>query len=560
MKKLFPRFRTPFFRCIPVAACLVMSSQGLAADDGRDAETFRNIFHHYAKSQFSDADIQKLIFKPKPEFFITGDVTGDPSAALQQRARSFSSFKPLDLYADGRKTAFADSESPDKDLDAKPITIVIIPGIFGEFITHFPFHEVLADKTSAFAKEWAQAAIDHPTVDPVFDLETLTTAARPMEDIIEASSIDNSDGKAVIRVVYLKPLIGSLETLGTLEDSSSLYLRRLNKLWSMLGPQENVYLLGYSRGLNVALDLISRAEIKPDAYPWLKDLKGVVSLGGTLYGSDLADAARSPGQASFAFVERILTLADTLQVLPENASLGDKISAVSKNTAAWAGAMMDLLAIGAKRPPYDGLMLENIATDSPSPSAFAEIFKTFAFEKFKVTVGSEYSNNVAKFKYLVKETLEGIETLTKQSSLEWAKNHIIASHLKYFVIQGTMGDPSSRLFAKNELAQDSVSFNTHTLDYKALRLSYYDYMAFEGMAINDSQVSPDRSVFWPELHMALNPSQKPFEARLIAILGTDHWGMSFPVALESKNKEISPYPRALLLKSLGAFLAKDLNK
>ncbi|RZA10287.1 MAG: hypothetical protein EOP10_35070 [Proteobacteria bacterium] len=123
-----------------------------------------------------------------------------------------------------------------------------------------------------------------------------------------------------------------------------------------------------------------------------------------------------------------------------------------------------------------------------------------------------------------------------------------------------MADPSSKEGGKSLLAEDSVSFNTKTLDYKALRTSYYDYFTFQGMAINDSQISPDRSIFWPALHKSLNPKQEDFEASLITILGTDHWGMSFPVALESENKEISPFPREVLVKSLGAFLAQDLNK
>jgi len=545
-----------------LVSSIVTTGPSFAADDGADAATFRNIFYSYAKSQYSTSDIQKLIFQPKADFFKTGPVAGDVDAVLKERAKAFSRFSPKELYDDGVATPANEVDALDLDdaLANHPITLVVIPGIFGEFILHYPFHEVLEKKDSAFAKEWATAAVEHRAEDPVFDLETLAETPRDMKEIIEAASIDNAEGKAVVRVIYLKPLLGSLETLGTLEDSSKLYLRRLNKLWAMLGPQENIYLIGYSRGLNVALDVMNRAEASPGDYPWREKVKGIVSLGGTLYGSDIADAARKPGEVTYAAIERMVSLANDLKVLPDDASLADKLGAVVANSGAWAMAGVDLLKIGSKIPQYDGLKIEKISSDAPDFGAFAQLFMTFAFDKFKVTSGSEYSNNIVKFQHLIKKTLEGIETLTKASSLAWIKDHTLPTRLKYFVIQGTMGEPSDEASGPSELATDSVSFNTKTLDYKALRRSYYDYLAFEGMSLNDSQVSPDRSIFWPELHMALNPKQGPFESRLITVLGTDHWGMSFPVALESRNEEISPFPREVLVRSLGAFLAQDLNK
>lgn len=541
-------------------AFLIFTGSALhAADDGKDAKLFRSIFYSYAKADFTNADIQKLIFQPHEEFFKADKASSDGVASLKLRSDAWSKIKPVDLYEAG-KTPVAEARDLDKALDAKPITIVIIPGIFGEFITHFPFNEVLTKKDSAFAKEWAKAADEKALTDPVFDLETMTTSEKKMTEITEAASLDNADGKAVIKLIYMKPLIGSLETLGTLEDSSQLYLRRMNKVWEILGPQENLYILGYSRGLNVALDFVNRAENKPTDNPWLAKLKGIVSLGGTLYGSAIADATITPGEVSCEAIERLEALAKKLVVLAPDASLGDKIKAVATNSSAWATAAADLLKIGGSIPPHEGLEVESIQTDGPNLGAFGTLLKTFAFDKFKINQGSEYSNNVEKFKYIIKEAREGINTLTQKEGLAWVKSHSISPKYKYFVIQGTMADPSSKEGGKSLLAEDSVSFNTKTLDYKALRTSYYDYFKFQGMAINDSQISPDRSIFWPALHKSLNPKQEDFEASLITILGTDHWGMSFPVALESENKEISPFPREVLVKSLGAFLAQDLNK
>lgn len=83
---------------------------------------------------------------------------------------------------------------------AKPITIVIIPAIFGEFIDHFPFLEVVSNQDRAFAKEWAKAIADQPTEDEVFDLETSAPFKHSMSDIIQASSVGDTKGKAVARL------------------------------------------------------------------------------------------------------------------------------------------------------------------------------------------------------------------------------------------------------------------------------------------------------------------------------------------------------------------------
>jgi hypothetical protein len=558
--------RNPFSKTLVLsfktAAFVLLTSIALplhAADDGKDAELFRSIFYSYAKAEFSDAEIQKLIFQPRQEFFAADEASSDGVASLKKRSEAWSKIKPVDLYNDG-KSPVSEVLDLDKALEAKPVTIVVIPGIFGEFITHSPFDEVFKKQDSSFSKEWAHAFNAKPLTDPVFDLETMANSEKKLSEIIEVASIDNAAGKAVIRLIYMKPLIGSLETLGTLEDSSKLYLRRMNKVWDVLGPQENLYILGYSRGLNVALDFVNRAEAKREGYPWLSNLKGIVSLGGTLYGSAIADATITPGQYSCKAIERLEALANALVVLPPQASMGEKIKAVAKNSKAWASAAADLMRIGGQIPPAEGLEVENIQTDGPDIGAFGQLLKTFAFEKFKITQGSEYSNNVEKFKLMIREAREGINTLTEVEGLAWVKAHTISPKYKYFVIQGTMADPSSRESGKSLLAEDSASFNTKTLDYKALRRSYYDYFVFHGMSLNDSQISPDRSIFWPALHKSLNPKQEDFEARLITILGTDHWGMSFPVALESRNQEISPFPREVLVKSLGAFLAKDLSK
>ena len=48
--------------------------------------------------------------------------------------------------------------------------------------------------------------------------------------------------------------IYSLETIGTLERTASAYIRRITKVFALMGDgMENVYFMGYSRGASVAL-------------------------------------------------------------------------------------------------------------------------------------------------------------------------------------------------------------------------------------------------------------------------------------------------------------------
>ncbi|RZA23561.1 MAG: hypothetical protein EOP10_12410 [Proteobacteria bacterium] len=525
-------------------------------DRAQNAAMFRNIFYSLAKGQFQDDDIHKLIYVPEERFYASAKVEGvDP---FEERVTDYNSIAPFDLYSKGLDTPFEEIKDVDSAVTQNPVTIVVIPGIFGEFIQHFPFHEVLVNKDSQYSKTWKAAIAKKPTVDRVFDLEQMRDLDTDLDKLVEVASIDNPAGKDLVRVIYLKPLFGSMETLGTIKDSSDIYLRRLAKIRKVLGGFQNLYLMGYSRGLNVALELAHEGSQDAEANPWFQDLKGVLSLGGTLYGSALADGAFEPGKPSCAALERMNRLADELITLPEGASLGDKVKTVAMNAAAWATATTDMISIGTQMQTAEGLEVENIPTDSLNWGAFGGLLRAVVFEKFKIIEGSEYNNNVEKFKLLIREVTEGAQSITKNTTISWQRTHTLPTNISYFVLQGTMGDPSTKATGPSFLSKSSVSFNTKAIDYSSLRRSYYDYYADTQSKMNDSQVSPDRTLFWPAYHKILNPAQADYRTQILAVIGVDHWGMSFPVALESRNKEMSPYPRTILLHSVGAFLARDL--
>jgi len=97
----------------------------------------------------------------------------------------------------------------------------------------------------------------------------------------------------------------------------------------------------------------------------------------------------------------------------------------------------------------------------------------------------------------------------------------------------------------------------HSLDFSSLRGNYYDLFAASTHQLQDSQVPVQRARFWPELHSTLNPAQKPLKTYFMGTVGAHHWGLSFPRAFSTKDGlEANPYPRTLLLKSIGTFVAQ----
>src|SRR5690606_8901524 len=106
-----------------------------------------------------------------------------------------------------------------------PITIVAIPGIFGEFIDRLPFEEVLKTE-STFKREWRQLCRRLPArhrTTKVFSVKDLDYRSVPLEEVFEVGSIDGEEGMPLVRYIYLKPQFGSLETLGSLESKLSFY-------------------------------------------------------------------------------------------------------------------------------------------------------------------------------------------------------------------------------------------------------------------------------------------------------------------------------------------------
>ncbi|WP_141732885.1 hypothetical protein [Oligoflexus tunisiensis] len=509
---------------------------------------FRKLFAGHAAASYGPDEIRQLIFLPNRAVLERRlDGLASVEDVLAAHRSRLQTILPGQLYREA-----AHIPHPEDVLTPRhPVTIVILPGIFGEFIDHIPYEEILADPATSFAQTWAQVTADPDFADPVLDLDSMEQHREPIRDLVKAGSLDDASGNARVRILLLKAPKASLESLGTLAETTAIYQRRLTKIFNRLGPPEHAYFLGYSRGLNVGMELVSTTD--PGAFPWIRGFQGLISLGGVTYGSAVADRALNPERVEGRILQRIHQLADTLEI-PEAGAV-DTIGMMLRNTGRWAAALADIAAMSREMAPPTGLQLENIQSDAIDIGFLARMFRDIALEKFQLDRPfTDYVQNVRRFKLFVKEAQEGVLSLGTEACLAWMKTHRLPEQLHYYAITSTMPDPSTPETGVAPLTANPLAYEPRGMDYRMLRASYYSYWEESGMSLNDSQISLDRSPFWPELHQLANPEQKPFRSTLLAVLGTDHWGMAFPVAFETESGRINPFPRTILMRALGDYL------
>ena len=530
-------------------------------------KTFRDIFYTYSKSTIADDKrteaVQHMVYMPDKSLIetkVAGPSSGNP---LQPLTEMMAKIKPSDLYKTGVNTPMQDIANLDGALTAeKPITIVIVPGIFGEFIRSSPYQEVFDTDNSA-KKNWKSLTTEtsdkNLTVDAVYSLDKLSDVPTKLNDLVAVSSIDNAAGKPLVNIIFLKPLFASLETLIPLRQATRIYERRLKKTFELLGAPQNVYLMGYSRGGCVALDMVSVFSKEQYKDSWMKNLKGVVTLGGVIYGSGLADEMMAD-MSSRPDNEIARSLNWLVNKLQDTSSGGNdpvnNAKKVAENSFLWAQETNKIAGIVKGKEAHPGFTAENISSDLPNVGALVALTTQFALQNLHLEKPiSDYYSNIARFKEFGKQALDGINSLTTAERTKWWRTNTIPTNIKYFALTGTMPEPTTPGKIPHELTGNTHAYNSRSIDYSILRKSYYDLYKVTNQQLNDSQVSLDKSRFWPQIHRNLNHSQPDFKSYWLGVMGTDHWGMAFPVAFQTTSVGASPFPRTNLIKSVATFLA-----
>jgi hypothetical protein len=93
------------------------------------------------------------------------------------------------------------------------------------------------------------------------DLEKYKYEKRPLSELIDAASIDDANGKPLVKVILFNTKLGSLESLGDNGKRAEIFNRRLAKYLQLTGDQ-NLVFLGYSRGTPLALEMVAQAKSK----------------------------------------------------------------------------------------------------------------------------------------------------------------------------------------------------------------------------------------------------------------------------------------------------------
>ncbi|MDB4939101.1 MAG: hypothetical protein JWP87_6073 [Labilithrix sp.] len=539
---------------------------------------FRNDLYTYLKrdGHYSDEQIRQLVLMPTEEALTA-------RGAMQAYDAAFARMRPTDFYQQGLVTPLVKKIGPngplENELRRNPVHIVVVPGIFGEFIPVSPFEEVFRYGGAASvtwdrkmkALEAEPAKNEDLVHDRQFAAAEVKDVSRSMRDLVRVGSIDDSDGTPLVTITYLRPELGSLETFGTLDENADYYLTRLEKYFKIIGAPEHLYVMGYSRGTPTALNLVSRAQAAHA--PWMPKLRGVIALAGVIYGTQLADAALADGPQ-----RRML---DTMTDFVENkleSCTGPTPGALlmTRNFGHWTAFLArEALAARGMTNQNEALSREGIQTDFADVGRIVSFTRRVLFgDPQKVFAGdgdssailgvlhmnapsAEYCQNIERFKKTAVQVVKGVQTLTTQARTDWFHTHTLPSNIRYYAITGTMGDATAKGAPVSPLTLNETAYDTRSLDFRSLRGNYYDLLAASQNQLQDSQVPVQRARFWPDVHAAMNPAQQPLKTYFMGTVGIHHWGLSFPRAFSTNDGVgANPYPRTLLLKSIATFVAQ----
>lgn len=528
---------------------------------------FRDDFFTYvSRNGVSEAAAKKLVYLAPPSVAEAGGV--QPSTAENPLAPLddfYSRVHASTLYDYGASQPIRRVENIESTFAASgPIHVILVPGIFGEFIDSRPFEELLSKTDSTAARKWksiADATRNTPagTVQG-YSVAKLADEPLPIDETIDVASIDDATGKPLVTLAFLKPRTGSLETLGSLEDSTNTYLPRIDRYASLMGRPRNVVVMGYSRGTPVALDVVAKAAKDRNAHPWVDDVVGVSGLAGVIYGTALADSTKDPNNVTGKMLREIQGLATNLHSCSPDKPFATAALHRTQNTAMWASTIAKVAWLASKLPAHPEIEAEQISSATPDYGRLGKLVQRIAFND---TMNldrpfSDYCANVERFKKTIDMAIRGVDSLTTESRLGWWRTNVLPPHVRLFSVTATMGD-ATRDGQMWPLTTDETVNDPRSIDFKSLRGNFYDLFAASGIDLNDSQVTFPRARFWASAHPILNPEQAPVRAYFMGTLGTHHWGLAFPRAFATQDGLTgNPFPRTELMAAMGTFISQAI--
>lgn len=421
----------------------------------------------------------------------------------------------------------------------RQMTFVIVPGVLGEFIDTRAFEEIFV-RNSSFKQQWQRISDLSGATDSRFNLEQNAEKSEKLSNLINAASVDDSNGQAMLKLVILKTHMGSLESVGNNVDKAKIFNKRLQKYFN-LTQDKNIVLIGYSRGTPLALEMVVQAEKNRLSY--LSHVKAVVSYAGVVMGSSLADVTDDAGSDSGKLLLAAKKLQNDLQL---SQSVFDRPIKFSENSAAVAKFIYALNA----NSKFDPEAFLSNARSGDFKTVAALIARVSA--ELGVTSLYDFNGHVTRVKLFIGEVLKAVEGLKTRSMLSWWQLNTLPKHIQYLSLAAAMVDP-----AKNSL--EKSIFDSHvgyidSLDDKSLLENKRAYEKLTGVALNDSQVAVHQSLFLPNIISKLNSANTGLNIKPLAILETHHWGVSLQVVNKMKDGRLNPFPREKALLALAAYL------
>lgn len=494
----------------------------------RPSETFLRLF----AARIEKRDINDFMFLTPPELdldFASNYQQVDSSADALSRYTQKNPVIPI-------KTPTA----------KKPITFVVIPGIFGELLSEFPLKNAFSTEGSLFYQK--NIAKLRNITDVEYDVFEHKHQSKSLDKLVSLGDIAESK----IQFVGLKAELGSLETVGLARNSALIYHRRLSKLFAQLQDRSDIYFIGYSRGLPVGLELAKIARRSDEEYA--SRIKGVVGLGGVFAGSEFIDNLFDVDSSSFdsQALEIIQELSEELEI-PEDGFVfkNKRWKTYLKNTGAWFEAAeklskIELQSIEELRLERslrgERLGLGRLDSQESSRPLLELLFKTFRLDRpFR-----DYSKNVSAFKRFIEQGVIGLNELSSNSRVDWWHRNQLPEDIALFSIAGSMPARTQKDLSPS---LELPGFHKESTDFNfLLRPRFYEVAAWKSFDLNDGLVAYPGARYWPELG-------GNYEHHFLGVMATHHAGLAVPYLLKDKPKiGDNPFPRKEMVLSIADYI------
>jgi hypothetical protein len=561
-------------------ALAAVSPRAFGATDGdpvADAAAFRQHLIHETELVLKEAG------KPAADPKWLNQLSYVPDANIVRALKASSVEDMLEAAKPGRLRSLmeATASAPvpgnmDADIAGRRLTIVIVPGVFAEFIKNRAFEDVLEKASpacNAFAelvkREKAKGnpnAVDHTLL--VNDFESARKEdeqpGKPMDlnDLISMGELHVHGAK--VRVILFNTPFASGESLGDNESRAKIMIRRLDKYLALTGGKdEPLAFVGYSRGTPLGLEMLSQAKAANE--PWVANVRGMISLSGVVLGSSLADDATfNPESPTKVILDNVQSTVGSLEKYPEGVTPGWVWNSSIRrgNDAKWASVGTKLLPVVAKMnqgSPID--MVKNLAAVDPRAplGIFLMMWKQLGLNNWNV----DYNKNIDRFGHFLGQLVTAAHQLAGAERVKWFQTHELPKNVTYYAITAAMANPDAgeasgeKQLYDNPLAYGGDASGTHSYDDVMLIQNRKDYEKISGgIALNDSQVSVIQAAFPAGVIERLNPANQ-LHTKYLGITGTHHWGMALREVNKMKGGQVNGFPREALLRSLAITVLTD---